>query len=328
MITNRQNIPISMAVWLAADEYDGKAGNDYISATGLLKPLKQIILAKRVPTIVTPNDVLDLVAMRMGTAIHNSVEMSWKDYKRQGMLKLGYTEDVVDRVRLNPTAQDLITDPSIIPIYMEQRAIRPINGYRIGGKFDIIFDGELEDIKSTKVYSYQSGSNIEDYINQMSVYRWLNPTLVTKNTFKINYVFTDWLRSKTMSDPSYPSAQVLAKTYNLKSIAETENFINNKLNLITKYFDSPESEIPMCSDEELWRKSPVWKYYKNPAKTERSTKNFNTSMEAYNQCAADDNVGIVKEVKGAVVRCNYCSAFDVCKQKEEYLANGLLQTFD
>ena len=38
----------------------------------------------------------------------------------------------------------------------------------------------------------------------------------------------------------------------------------------------------------------------------------------------DGGKGIVVEVPGAVVACNYCPAFTVCRQKDEYLADGTL----
>ena len=44
---NNSNVPLSLAVFLATDNYDHES--DTISATTLIKPLRQIILAARVP---------------------------------------------------------------------------------------------------------------------------------------------------------------------------------------------------------------------------------------------------------------------------------------
>mgnify|MGYP002132538329 CR=1 FL=1 len=38
----------------------------------------------------------------------------------------------------------------------------------------------------------------------------------------------------------------------------------------------------------------------------------------------DGAVGIIKEIKGEVVACRYCSAFSVCTQKDIYLTTGEL----
>ena len=86
--------------------------------------------------------------------------------------------------------------------------------------------------------------------------------------------------------------------------------------------DVPESEIPLCTDEDLWRSAPVFKYYKNPVKTNRSTKNFDTRQEAYVRMAEDGGVGIVIEQPGQVTACKYCQAFSVCTQKDDLIAAG------
>ena len=44
---NPSNVPLSLAVFLANDTYDYEPGT--ISATGLMRPLRQIILSRRVP---------------------------------------------------------------------------------------------------------------------------------------------------------------------------------------------------------------------------------------------------------------------------------------
>ena len=45
--TNKNNIPLSLAVWLVTDEYDYVDKPNYISATSLLKPTRQLVLSKR-----------------------------------------------------------------------------------------------------------------------------------------------------------------------------------------------------------------------------------------------------------------------------------------
>ena len=75
-------------------------------------------------------------------------------------------------------------------------------------------------------------------------------------------------------------------------------------------------------------KNSTYKYYKNPQKTDRSTKNFDNLAEANLRMIDDGNVGTVLTVKGEVKRCHYCAAFTVCKQKDAYLADGTLQLPD
>jgi hypothetical protein len=49
-LTNDQKIGLSMAVFLATDNYDYDPRPNCISATGLLKPPRQVVLSKRVDT--------------------------------------------------------------------------------------------------------------------------------------------------------------------------------------------------------------------------------------------------------------------------------------
>lgn len=106
------------------------------------------------------------------------------------------------------------------------------------------------------------------------------------------------------------------------SESETGRFVANQLAEIEKYWDAPEEEIPECSDEDLWRSEPVYKYYKNPTKTARSTKNFDSMHDARVRMVEDGSVGIIKTVPGQVTACKYCPAFAACTQKDRLIASG------
>jgi hypothetical protein len=98
--------------------------------------------------------------------------------------------------------------------------------------------------------------------------------------------------------------------------------------VIDQNYNKPEGELPLCTDKELWRKEPAYKYYKNPASAasgSRSTKNFDTIAEAHARLLEDGNVGTVVEVPGEVVACKYCNAFPVCTQKDALIADGSLK---
>jgi hypothetical protein len=332
MLTNTKNIPLSLAVWLAHDTYDSNPDPTYISATMLLRPTKQVILAKRVPAEDT-QDISDVIASRVGTAIHDAIEKTWDNHNwLNGLVNLGYPEDMIKRIIVNPTEEEMgkaeLNGWPLIPIHLEQRRVREFKGYKIGGKFDMIVDGQLEDHKSTKTWGYMNGSNVEDYTKQSSIYRWLNEDIVSHETFKINYIFTDYVAAKARIDPNYPQNQIIQKEYPLMSIDETETFIENRLSLIDLYKDKEEDLIPACTDEELWRSDPTYKYYKNPQKMSRSTKNFDNLADANIRLAEDGNVGIVVTVPGEVRRCNYCPGASICKQRQSYIDSGLLSPIE
>jgi hypothetical protein len=318
--TNGTSVPLSMAVFLATDNYDHE--DHTISATVLLKPLRQLILASRVPQEQQLVDITSLVKSRMGSAIHDAIERSWVENHQQGMLALGYPERVATRVRVNPEPHEVTED--VIPVYLEQRSYREIMGYTVSGKFDFVGEGRVEDFKSTSVNTWINDNKTDDYRLQGSIYRWLNPEIITQDHMAIQFLFTDWFPGRAKADPKYPQRPVEQKLIPLLPIEETEAFIRNKLTQIQKYQNSPEELLPLCNDKELWRTEPQFKYYKNPEKTSRSTKNFDNKQDAYLRLAQDGNVGIVVEVPGQVIACKYCPAFPVCSQKDALVAEGSL----
>lgn len=313
--TNTTKIPLAVAVFLATDDYDYEPNT--VSATSLLKTVRQFILNKCIQKEDREIDVASLVSSRMGSAIHTAIEKAWLNPTRALKL-LGYPERVWSKVVINPTE---VKDGDI-PIYMEQRAYKDVLGMRVSGKFDFVAEGKVQDFKSTSVYSYLNQSNREKYILQGSIYRWLNQDKVTQDVMDIHYFFTDWNKKDSLSNTDYPKNRVLTQTFKLLSIQETENWVINKIKQFKTYDAYPESALPQCTDEELWRKETVFKYYKDPNKTSRSTKNFKTLSDAMAMYISDGSKGVVHEVKGQVAACKYCPGFDLCTQKDKLIESG------
>lgn len=310
--TNNLDIPLPMQVWLLNDEYDYVNEPNYISATTLIRPLRQTILNKRIPWESRTKDLSELVASRLGNAIHDSVEKAWVTRGKELLIQLGMPEKQADKVIVNPSPKELTKDS--IPIYMEKRTIREFMGYKIGGKFDLVMNGYLYDFKSTSTYTYTNGGNDEDYILQGSIYRWLNPEIITEDTLDIQFVFTDWQSSRARASNEYPQTRIVGKTYPLMSIEDTEKYIANRISEYNKYKDLPQDKLPQCSPEDLWQSETVYKYFSNPAKTDgRSTKNFTNKLEAHK--FAVGKPGIVIEVPGEPKRCGYCDAYETCLQR-------------
>jgi len=307
-----------MAVFLATDHYDHD--DLTISATSLIKPLRQIILSSRVDNSASSVDLVDMVASRMGTAIHDGIERAWVTNHEKALALLGYPKNVINRVRINPKPEDLSSDT--IPIYLEQRAYKQVGKHTVSGKFDFVGDGRVEDFKSTTTYTAVNNTNDEKYILQGSIYRWLNPTIITRDDMAIQFIFTDWSAARARAEPNYPQQRIQQRVLQLMPISATDHYVKSKLDQIDRYMGVEESSIPHCSDEDLWRSDPIFKYYKNPEKTARSTKNFTTKQEAYIRLAEEGGKGIVKEVPGQVIACKYCNAFSVCSQKDALIAQG------
>lgn len=313
--TNNHNIPLPLAVFLATDHYDYVP--NVISATTLLKPVKQIILSNRIAKEDTLIDVADLVSSRMGTAIHTAIEQAWLNPSK-ALSSLGFSDKVIERIKINPEHPD----PKDINVYMEKRSNKSIAGMTVSGKFDFVAEGRVQDFKSTSTYTYMNQTNTDKYRLQGSIYRWLNPDIITSDTMTIHFIFTDWQKVESLKNKDYPPNRVHSQSIDLLSIEATDNWLRNKITQIKQYEHTDEDGMPACTDEDLWRKPTVYKYYKDPNKTERSTKNFTTMSEAAAYMSDRGNVGMIKEVKGQVIACRYCPAFVICKQKDALIASG------
>jgi hypothetical protein len=324
MVTNNTGISLAMAVWLVHDEYDYINEENYISATSLMKPLRHIVLPRRIPAAErTAPDIADFTARSLGHSLHDSIEKAWVKGYRKNLTKLGYPPAIIDRVAINPTPEEVKARPDMIPVYLEQRTIRSLKigniTYRIGGKYDMVAEGIVHDNKSTSAYTWLHGTRDDEHALQGSIYRWLNPGVITEDFIRINYIFTDWQKMLAKSNPKYPQARLQAKDIPLLSLAQTEAWIINKMKLIEAYMNVPEPQVPECTDEELWRSEPVYKYYSDPSKTTgRSTKNFDTPQEARVFMTEKGGKGIVITVPGEPKRCGYCDAFDICTQKDKF----------
>ena len=161
---------------------------------------------------------------------------------------------------------------------------------------------------------------------QGSIYRWLNPEIITDEFMDICFIFTDWQKNRYLSDPrNYPSSQIISRSFKLHSAAFVQSYVEERVRTLIRLQDVPEKDLPLCTDKELWRKPDTFKYYKNPQKQTKSTANFDNLNDANRRFLEDGAVGLVKTVKGGVSACLYCSAFTVCTQKDKLIESGELK---
>lgn len=336
--TNENKIGLSTAVFLAHDDYDYDGRPNAISATGLLKSVRQAVLSQRVESKIQSMDISQLMNSSLGTAVHDAVEKAWSDgnYKK-AMRKLGYKQKTIDRIVVNHGYHKVdgkwVVDPNAkpmpdnaIPVYMEIRTEKEVDGIIITGKYDFIGDGELEDHKTTGVFTYIKKSNDEKYRLQGSIYRWLNEKIVTSDRMLINYTFTDWSRLNAMIDRSkgYPPFRMMSVPFTLMSLEETDTWIRNKIHALKSNINKDEADLPMCTAEELWQDATTYKYYKNPASKERSTKNFDNFAEAQQRLIKDGATGVIDIVPGKAKACLYCAAAPGCSQAKQLILDGAL----
>ncbi|MBL4705096.1 MAG: hypothetical protein JKY54_11270 [Flavobacteriales bacterium] len=289
------------------------------------------MLGYRLPESTEPEDLTDRIASRLGQAIHASVEDVWRNHHVATMRKLDMPEKLIKRILINPTQamiDQFVIDNGHDPVlvWLEQRYFRQINGIVVSGQFDLIIDGELNDVKTTGVYGYLNGSNDENYVIQMSIYRWINPEKVTSEIGRIQYVFTDWSRMQQRQNPKYPPHRVHEAKYNLMGIRETELWIKEKLLDITTNAQLDQDQMVRCTDSELWMSDPQFKYYAKQASFEmgkKSTKNFTSMQEALlHKSTKGKGLGYIHTQVSEPKRCGFCPAASICEQRKEYFPDA------
>lgn len=280
--TNRYNIPERICNWLANDEYDYDP--NVISATTLISPARAWALKRQNADKLTM-DYSDMLALRYGTAIHDSLE----------------------KVRTYGESD-----------FKEKRFFADIMGLRISGKMDAVIGGVISDNKSTSVWKIVNG-DFEDYIKQLSIYRWL----LHKNGIKtadyafIDFFFTDWKKSDAAKGGNYPPIKYQEQRLELWSVEQTEDFIIQRLN----EFVFAELSLPRCTEEELWQTDTKYAYYAKEGLM-KASRIFDSSEEAHTFAAK--NGGVVQNRIGKAKRCGYCTAAPFCEQFNELKAAGLI----
>ena len=299
--TNKFGLPEEIVAWLMHDDYDYEPG--VYSATTLMKPVRAVVLTARHYEDLEL-DVSDMLASRYGTALHDSFE-------KVAIPNTTQEERMYATIKIKGTA------------------------YKISGKPDIIRDdiNQLKDIKSTSVWNYIYKNKIEEYTTQMSIYRYL----ASKNgidlidTAQVLYLFTDWARSKAKSNPDYPPTRAASGDIDLWPLLKTKKYIRGRIDLFQHHLDNtPDDELPFCTDEELWKQPDKWAVMKIGQKRakkvfdeERNAKLFiDTQIET--SPPAEAKKLYVEERPGVVNRCNYCAASEVCNQCKQLREQGVV----
>lgn len=291
--TNKYNLPDEVVQWILTDDYDYEEG--VYSATRLIKPVRAVVLEQRHYDEIEI-DVSDLIQMRIGTAIHDSFE----------------------RVKLKDCIQ-------------EERYHHDIGKFRISGKPDIIKQLKsgkssfLKDIKTTSAWTYIYQSRKEDYRKQLSIYGFLlaQHGFTLEPEIQMIYYFTDWSRSKARQGGDYPPIPMWTQDYELMSKEDTEQYIIGRLKLFDHHFNNTkDDDLPLCTRDELWTKEDKWAIKKEGRKS--AVKVHESEAEAEEHLSSLDNKHSIEHRPGKVIRCNYCTAPQVCCQYREIVEKDML----
>lgn len=321
-VTNNLGINEIIATWLASNSYSGRKQGKYISATTLLRSTQQQVLGYRCTNnddYIEQVDISTLLKPQIGTALHKSIQDTWesKGLRENGLLNLGVPPEKIAKIKVNPENPN----PDDYNLFFEKRVEKEFKGWTITGQFDLVCNGNLHDFKSTSTYTYVNKTKEKDYILQGSIYKWLNPELITGDYVTIHYIFTDWNKNYTLSNPNYPKCPFVSVDYPLMSITEIEHYMESKLRNIDLYLDS--EALPPCDNKTLMIED-VWQYFTSPD-SPKAYKNFATQAEAISYQLAKGGKGLVKKKEQTPVGCSYCNCRNVCKQYASYVAKGLIK---
>lgn len=291
--TNQYNFPKYVQEWLAHDTYDYIPGT--FSATTLMQPPRQYALMSKHWDELT-QDFADVIALRLGTAIHDSVE------------KVALTDCI-----------------------QEERYKTMVAGSIITGKADIIKKyGEtyqLIDVKSTSVWTVIYGSKDEEYIKQLSIYGFLGRRngLNIDTHAQIWMIFTDWSKSKAQKDPEYPQTRIHIKDIQLWDDETTEKYIKERLNELLAARSMNQAGMPQCTPEELWETETTYAIKKEGV--QRAVKVCKTEEEAikYKDNMTNGAVHHIEKRPGEPKRCGYCPCTTICTQYADMKAEGRIK---
>lgn len=321
-VTNDLNIDMVIATWLASNTYTGRKPGKSISATTLLRSTQQQVLGNKCSNSDEYEervDISSLLSSTIGTALHKAIQDTWEDPKlRENALRaLGFPEARIDKIKVNPENPQ----EGDYNMFFERRVEKEFLGWTITGQFDLVANGNLHDFKSTKTYTYINKTKEKDYILQGSIYKWLNPDLIKGDFITIHYIFTDWNKNYTLSDPNYPKCAFTTVELPLMEMSEIEQFMADKIHAIDYYLAHPEESLPLCDSKTLMLED-VWQYFAS-ATSQRASKNFTSAYEA-NKYLAERGKGLVKKKETTPKGCSYCSCREVCSQYASFVARGLI----
>jgi len=296
-ITNKFGMPQPFVDFAINDKYSkGKAD---ISVTSLIDS-PRVRIMKDVYDEDVEIDAVDMVWALFGTAVHSVLEQS------------------------NPS-KDIIT---------EERLYSKLNGWILSGALDrqeIINDvTTIIDYKVTSVWSVIYGKI--EWERQLNCYAWLcrNKHKLTQHkvgSLKICAILRDWNRRDADKKENYPKAPIVFVDIPMWDEEATHKYISERLSLHQEAqvgYDL-NSELPLCSDEEMWKKNDTWAVKKKSQK--RALRVLDSEEEAikYIDWHNETDKAYTKKTDleiefrgGEYTRCgNYCSVADFCNQYKE-----------
>lgn len=288
MLTNNLNLP---KPFVDAVTKDYKPTDKQYSVTTVLKGTREIILGRRHSNEIV-EDVADKVWLVFGSAVHQILENS---------------QETQNQIKENK-----------IKVVMN-------NGYTLSGIFDLYDDDTktVTDYKTASVWKVKMGE-WEDYKKQTLIYCYMLRKIgFEAKRGEIVALLKDWKPRDAKYDHNYPQHAVyrIGWDFNEEDFQRIEKELNDKFKEIEICELVKDEELPLCSNEERWKKEDQWKVMKQGRKT--AVRVLNTAEEA-DKYITDNNLPrplhYTQLFPGEDAKCiEYCSVCEFCEYyKKKY----------
>ena len=322
--TNYNHVHPIIRAMLIYSDYDYDPRENVISATSIMKPTQMIVLERSNKDADRLIDIEGMIPSVGGTALHTHLEMALKHISKPEnkhlWKKIG------------------IDSPDELHIEMDERKEVEIDDHIVSGKFDVIYKykkakWQLSDLKSLSVWAVMIDieAKKEEWIKQLSIYRYLNQDKDIDDTAMIMCWFTDWSKSDSQikAKQGYPQSRLDVHEIKLWSLDKTYEYLKKRVADIKLgmgiYQKTGEVETGfICSKDELWQRKGGWAYYTKKT-NKKASKIYDTENEARIALSkAKDPTAFIEERKARATRCSYCSVTQFCPQYAEMLLEGIV----
>lgn len=289
-ITNELNLP---QPFVSAAESEHRYTPKRYSATAVLKGVREAILQRRHDDEIE-QDAADMVWAVFGSAVHSILENS---QETDSQLKENY----------------LVVD---MP-----------NGYQLSGIFDLYDDatGTVTDYKTASTWKVIFG-NYSDWRKQVLIYVWMLRQIgFPARTGQIVAMLKDHKKSEVIRKADYPKHPVVVVQFDftLEEIEKCGEWLKERFEAIEQAEKLPDDELPVCTEEDRWRRPDKYAVVKKGRKT--AVRVYDSEFEA-NERAQMENAQAGKDLfsvefrPGSDPKCeNYCSACEFCNYYHEHV---------
>jgi len=286
-INNKLNLPQPF-VDAVTREYEYK--DKQYSVTTILKDVREILLTRRHNNEIE-QDVADMIWLIFGTAVHKVLEESQEEASE--VKEEHFVEEVENGYKLSGQA-DLYN--------LEQKMV---TDYKTCSVWKVIYD------------------DWDDYKKQLLMYAWAFKKMgFEADKGQIVAVIKDYSKTKAKTDSNYPQYPVYKKIFNFteQDFEEIETYIKEKFKQIAENEQTPDDDLPICSEEARWNDGD--KYAVKKRGNKRALRVYDTLEEAENHLKEDESLELEIR-KGEDKKClEYCSCCEFCNYwKERYGGN-------